>query len=201
MSEAPAAPQQHEKFAHAHYNVKRPLFNFFSFQITDPEGNLSFYVRQKAFKLKEDIRVFGDKDRTEELLLIKARSVIDFSAAYDVMDSITGEHIGVLRRKGWKSMFRDEWEMLDPEELHIGRIREDSGGLAFLRRFLTNLIPQSFHFETEEGDRLAEFNQAFNPFVYRMALDFSADPEQKHLDRRMAIATAVLLVAIEGRQQ
>ncbi|MGB1472715.1 MAG: hypothetical protein ACPG87_06515, partial [Candidatus Thalassarchaeaceae archaeon] len=36
------------------------------------------YSKQKALKLREDIRVYTDEDKKTELICIKARSVIDF---------------------------------------------------------------------------------------------------------------------------
>ena len=46
-----------------------------------------------------------------ELLSIQARQIIDFSAAYDVYDGSTGSKVGALKRKGMKSILRDECEI------------------------------------------------------------------------------------------
>ncbi len=35
--------------------------------IRDAEGNLVFYVKQKVFKLKEEVIVFADQEQTQEL--------------------------------------------------------------------------------------------------------------------------------------
>lgn len=43
--------------------------------IYDQSGNLLLFVKQKGFKLKEDIRVFSDDSKTEERLSIQARKV------------------------------------------------------------------------------------------------------------------------------
>lgn len=152
----------------------------------------------KAFKLREDIRLYTREDKAEELLTIKARQIIDFSATYDVVDPATGQPVGALRRKGMKSMVQDEWEIFDPHGIPIGVIQEDSLILALIRRFATNLIPQKYH-GTVQGDQVFTFHQNFNPFTLRYELDFSADVMDK-LDRRLGIAAAVLLCAIEGRQ-
>jgi len=45
-----------------------------------------------------------------------------------------------------------------------------------------------------------EFHRNFNPFVSKMELDFSKD-RTGALDRRVGIAAAILLVALEGKQQ
>ena len=45
------------------------------------------------FELKEDIRVYSDETDTE-LLFIRARQILDFSAAYDSVDSQMGTKSG-----------------------------------------------------------------------------------------------------------
>ena len=59
-----------------------------------------------------------------------------------------GAKIGVLRRRGLKSLLKDEWEILNAADQQIGTVQEDSWLMATLRRFLTNLIPQTYHVET-----------------------------------------------------
>ncbi|MFP4052482.1 MAG: hypothetical protein ACLFV7_01295 [Phycisphaerae bacterium] len=190
-----------ERYANDQYVIRRKIFSFFgaAFHIYDPQGNVVFYSKQKAFKLKEDIRVFASERMVDEVLSIKARNVVDFSAAYDVVDSTNGEKVGALRRKGWSSLVRDEWQVLDTADNVIGSIKEDSMGMALLRRFLSNLVPQKFHCEAD-GQTVWTFQQNFNPFVLRITLDFSMDTGNV-LDRRLGIAAAILLTAIEGRQE
>ena len=56
------------------------------FNITDRDGKHIAYVRQKMFKLIEDVVVFSDEERSAELFRIKADRWLDFNASY----SITG---------------------------------------------------------------------------------------------------------------
>lgn len=190
-----------DPFALDQYLACRKLLTFFTpkFHIYDVMGQLVAYVEQKAFKLKEDITVFADEEKQRPLLDIKAREVIDFSAAYDVVDASTRQDVGALRRKGWKSILRDEWVLLGPAEQELGRIQEDSQLMATLRRFLSNLIPQRYHIEVE-GRPAGEIRQHFNLFVLKHDVDLRADTGRR-LDRRLALAAVVLLQAIEGRQE
>ncbi|MCK4268838.1 MAG: hypothetical protein KAX16_08405 [Actinomycetia bacterium] len=168
------------------------------FHIYEPDGRLAFYSKQKAFKLKEDIRVFTDESMATEALTITARKILDFSAAYDVVDSMTGEKVGALKRKGFKSMLRDEWVIMDASDNEIGSIQEDSMFLALLRRFLSNLIPQTYA-GSIDGKEVCLFRQNFNPFVTKINVDFTADTGNL-LDRRLGMAASILLCAIEGKQ-
>ena len=196
---ATLAPQ----FRHANYLVRRKVFTLLSakFHIYDPQGNLAFFSRQKAFKLKEDVRVYSDESMSHEMLVIKARSIIDFGATYDVFDpNAGGALVGSLRRKGMKSIVVDEWLFLDAEGRQIGTIKEDSVALALVRRIIAGaLLPQRYDGEVG-GQPVCEFRRNFNPFVSKVSLDFSQDATGR-LDRRLGIAAAVLLVAIEGKQQ
>ena len=188
------------RFGQSRYMIRRKFFKLFggAFHIYDEAGNVAFYSKMKAFKLKEDLRIYSGEDMQEELLTIQARSILDFGATYDVTDATTGERVGALRRKALSSILRDTWLVLDVNEQEVGKVEEDSMLLALVRRFLTNLIPQTF--SGTMGDvRVFTFRQHFNPFIQKIDLDFSVDT-QRRLDRRLGIAAAVLLCAIEGRQ-
>jgi uncharacterized protein YxjI len=179
--------------------VRRKVFRILGagFHVYDPAGKVVGFSEQKAFKLKEDIRVFTDDSKSKELLSIRARQVIDFSAAYDVVDSVGGRKVGALRRKGWSSMFRDSWEILDDGDRPLARVQEDSATLALVRRFLTNLIPQRYHVIAAGEKQVASMRQHFNPFVFKLDVEIGPDCP---VDRRLVLATAVLLAAVEGRQ-
>lgn len=166
------------------------------FQILDMRGNSLLYCHQKLFKLKADIRVYTDQTMQTELLAIKARNIIDFAAAYDVEDAKNGEKVGALRRKGLASIIRDEWHILDLQDNVVGMIRED--GLFALRRMF-KWLPQKYTI-TLGADTVGTVKQSFNPFVFKAVMDLNADPGQK-LDRRLALAAGILLMAIEGRQK
>lgn len=188
-------------FNHRQYLLKRQSLALTGkFRFYDPNGNQVLFSEQKMFKLKEDIRVYADESKSQEVLVIKARSVIDFSASYDVMDGGSGQKVGVLRRKGFKSILRDEWEVLDINDNPIGLLFEDNMTLAVLRRLLLgNLLPQNYDLTMGE-QRVADFKQRFNLFRYELDIDLSMDASRR-LDPRLALAAGILLAAVEGRQE
>jgi len=181
------------------FHIRKHILTFAGakLEVFDPQQQIIFFSQMKAFKLKEDIRIFSGEDMQEEFISIHARTALDFSATYDVTDSKTGEKIGALRRHGMKSMLKDEWSILDNNDNQIGLIQEDNLLLAVLRRFI-GLIPQSFKVEMN-GTKVAEFKQNFNPFVGKLNLDFTMDRAQT-LDRRLGLAAGILLCVIEGKQ-
>jgi hypothetical protein len=184
------------------FTIRRKVFSFLGakFHIYDSDDKLIGFSKQKAFKLKEDIRLYTDESMDKEQLVIQARKVIDFSAAYDVVDSKKDKKIGALQRKGMKSILRDEWVVLDGNDGEIGTIKEDSTGMALVRRFmpLGKLIPQKFMLRDSDGNELAQFRTHFNLFVHRMTV--TVYPEST-ISPYLILAGGLLLVAIEGRNK
>ncbi len=191
----------HPAFQYHQYLLKRQVFALTGkLRFYNPQEQLVLFSEQKMFKLREDIRLYADEQKSQEVLAIQARQIIDFSAAYDVIESATGQKVGALRRKGFKSLLRDEWEVLDPNDQVIGMLFEDNMTLAMLRRLLLGAwLPQDYDL-TLGGQRVADLKQRFNLFRYEMDIDFSMDNTGR-LDRRLGLAAAVLIAIIEGRQE
>ena len=181
------------------FTIRRKVFSFLGakFHIYNAAGDVIGFCKQKAFKLKEDIRIYTDDTAREERLTIKARQIIDFSAAYDVEDSATGQKVGGLKRAGFKSMLRDQWMVMDANDRTIGTILEDSMLMSLLRRFATNIIPQKFLLRSDDGQELATFRGHFNPFVQRMTVTVLPGSSVNPI---LVLASGVLLMAVEGRQ-
>jgi hypothetical protein len=203
MTQSTTPTTLHPAFAHANYTVRRKVMKLFggAFHVYDPAENVIAYSKMKAFKLKEDIRLYTGEDMSQELLVIQARQAIDFSASYDVFDPRANQKVGALRRKGLKSMLKDEWLVLDPWDRDLGLIQEDSMAKALIRRFVdaaSLVLPQAYSVQVG-GQPVATFKQNFNPFVYRLNVDLTAD-SRNLFDRRLALASALLMAAVEGKQ-
>ncbi len=80
--------------------------------VTDATGHLVFYVKQKAFKLKEAVTIFADAQQTVPLYTINADRMLDFSANYHFADR-AGTPIGAVRRQGMKSIWRARYEVVE----------------------------------------------------------------------------------------
>ncbi len=189
-------------FQHPSYLVRRKVFKLLggAFHVFDPAGNVVLYSKQKAFKLKEDIRIYTGEDMGTEVLTIRTDQIIDLGATYHVHDSQQGGvRVGSLKRKGLKSMLRDEWVILDSSGQEVGSIQEDSVALALLRRLMVGwLLPQKYY-GSIGNIPVSLFTRNFNPFISKISLDFSMDT-QGQLDRRLGIAAVIMLLAIDGKQ-
>ncbi len=95
------------------------------FTATDAEGRTVAYVKQKMFKLKEDISIYEDETKAKVNFKIQADRWIDFSAAYSFLDE-KGVEIGKIARKGWASIWKAEYELIDQHERLQYHIREEN---------------------------------------------------------------------------
>lgn len=168
--------------------------------VMDPSGAVVAFSRQKAFKLREEVRVFTDEAESSLLFTIKARSIIDFGATYDI-STPDGMRVGSLRRKGFKSMFKDQWLVLGSQESVDGSLDEAGGtGLALARRF----IPLVAWFMTQDytmtmsDSQVAAFQRNRNPFVSKLAVQVT--PGATRPQRMFVLAAAVLMLIIEGKE-
>ncbi len=195
---------------------RRKFWKFFGAEIviTDAASTQEIgIIQMKAWKLKEDIRLYTDRSQQQEVLAIHARSVIDFGATYDVLDSATTQPIFSLRRKGLKSTFvRDHWDLQDTNGNIFGVIQETSGKLALARRWLEILpfgdiiglifsfVPQTYNITVSDpsGNQVVvgTILHRKNPVIVKMLLDTSM--AQTPVDHRLTIAAVSLLSVIDA---
>ena len=177
----------------------RPIVNLY--RIT-AAGQPVAFVRQQRLKIKEDIRFFTDEAETEELFRIKARAVLEFSGRYDVTTP-AGERIGVLGKVFGKSLLRSTWSVLDANEQELAIAKERSLLWALVRRAVDvipygEFVPILFHFTIDDGERhVGDFTRRIG-VRDTYELDLTGDPERK-LDRRLALALAIALDALQSR--
>jgi uncharacterized protein YxjI len=160
------------------------------------------FVRQKRMAIKEDIRFYADESETRELWRIKARSMMEISARYDVTTP-EGETIGVLGKVFGKSLLRSTWQILDSAEQALAVATERSMSIAVLRRLIEvvpygDFVPIPFHFTIDAGARhIGDLNRRLG-FRDTYDLDVSGDVERA-IDRRLAVSLGIALDALQSR--
>ncbi|MCA1600433.1 MAG: hypothetical protein LC776_01890 [Acidobacteria bacterium] len=165
------------------------------------------FVRQKAFKFKEDIRFYTDETKSVELLRIKARHRFDPRASYDVTDA-DGKKIGAIQKVFGASMFRSTYRIMDAENQELATAREANLGVALARRLVTvvpylenfaNFLPIPYHFVFERnGVEIGSHRRQLFKFHDTYSIDVSADREHV-VDRRLILAIAVGMDALQAR--
>ena len=119
-------------------NLQYPLFLKFKittlssdFTITDNNGNSLAYVRQKMFRLKEDVVVFNNESKTQENYRIKANQWIDFNASYAITDH-SGKNLGKIARKGMRSIWKATYNILDSNDNQKYKVQEENAWVKVL---------------------------------------------------------------------
>lgn len=105
------------------------------FTATDANGQTLGYVRQKMFKLKEDIAIYSDTSQSKVNYRIKADRWLDFSAVYSFFDE-TGIAFGKIARKGWKSLWKSHYEIIDEDDRPQYFIKEENPWIKVMDSFL-----------------------------------------------------------------
>jgi len=177
----------------------RPIANLYRISAG---GQPVAFVRQKKLALKEDIRFFADESETTELFRIKARSMLELGGRYDVT-APDGEQIGAVEKVFGRSLLRSTWRLVGVDDRELGVAKERSQLWALVRRAIDlvpygELIPIVFHFTIDSGDRhLGDFTRRLG-IRDTYDLDLTGDTERT-IDRRLAIALAVALDALQSR--
>tara|TARA_B100000900_G_scaffold138574_1_gene117455 strand:+ start:8118 stop:8705 length:588 start_codon:yes stop_codon:yes gene_type:complete len=186
-----------------HYLIRKKLLKIlgekFHIYSDDSQEILIGYSYQKALKIKEDIRVYTDENESEEIIKIKARNIFDFSGNYDFTDLRNGESLGGIRRHLRKSLFQDSYSVFGPDNQIFGEIKEDRMFNALVRRFVPfakYVLPQQFTLNVP-GNPPTTFTQKMNPVIQKLTVDI---PEGNQLDPRIILGSAMVIIAIEGRQ-
>jgi uncharacterized protein YxjI len=179
-------------FDASHYEVRQRVslgnkYNIYENGSDDPVLRSA----QKTFRLKEDFR-FEDPETGEEVFRVKADSVLDISAAYDIVDSRTDERVGSVRRDAM-SFLKHEYALLGPDGEVVARVREDSVPLAVARRLVTTLIPFSYDVTSPDGATvLGEVSGQFS-----LRDKYTVDLHSDEIDPRLVVIATVVIDAIE----
>jgi uncharacterized protein YxjI len=157
------------------------------------EGELIAFAQQKRMAFKEQVTIYTDDSKQFPFVGFKARSVIDLGATYDVTDH-NGQPIGLFRKDFKSSLLRSTWHVEQPG-LPMATGQERNTAVAILRRFVDSLSWLPYHFDFTYGGQPAFSVDRKWGLRDRYIVDI-ADPR---LDRRVVIAMAVALDALQAR--
>ncbi|WP_212735405.1 hypothetical protein [Herbidospora galbida] len=173
-----------------------PMVNRYVVSAASPDGSegpVVAFAEQKRLALKEQVTFYTDESRAEALAAFKARKIIDLASGYDVVDA-SGTSIGMFRKDFGKSLLRSTWHVQQPGlPTYTGTERRLS--VALLRRFSDSLEWLPYHFDFSVGASIAFSVDRKWGLRDRYAIEIN-DPR---LDRRLVIAMAVALDALQSR--
>jgi uncharacterized protein YxjI len=204
----PVDPNEHDLFLLRQRWA--PVINRYEFTLPGPDGSPGepvCFVEQKRFKFKEDIRFFADDTKQVEVMRLKARQRFDPAARYDITDA-NGGKIGELQKVFGTSLLRSTYRLYDAAGDETAKATEKSIVVALLRRLVgfipyvggfADWLPIPYHFVFVRSDRVLATNTR-RAWKIRdtYTIDLSGDPERT-LDRRLVLATAVGMDALQAR--
>jgi hypothetical protein len=176
--------------------------------LTDATNNLIFYVKQKAFKLKEAVTVFADEAQTRPWFNITADRVLDFNANYSFVD-YTGKQIGAMRRLGRKSLWKAHYEIFDGFQPYpVAIIKEENpwskvfdtlfGEIPILGIFTGYLFHPSYLIHRPDGMPLMRLKKHSSFIGRRFGIDKLAHLEQTE---EMRILLALMMTVLLERSR
>ncbi|MBL8682248.1 MAG: hypothetical protein JNK05_23980 [Myxococcales bacterium] len=185
------------RLAHPRLILKRPWFSLLGrkMYVYAPNRSLLAYVKRPLFKLRDEFTIYADESETQPLLLVKARSVIGINMSYDVIDCASKQRVGTIRSRGWESIFRDTYDLLDEREQPVGVFVET--GNAMLRRLFPFLLGE-WNIEVR-GQTIGRVEQVWQWFEKEFTLDLSANRDA--MDPRFAVALTVFALIRESRRE
>ena len=94
--------------------------------VIDSQANEVLFIKQKVFKLREDIRIFSDQSESREVFNIQAEQILDFNTRYNFYDSKSGQHLGSVKARGWRSIWSATYLIDDARQQQMMLIKEDN---------------------------------------------------------------------------
>jgi len=163
--------------------------------IKDHERNKVGYC-EKGSMFKDGLTVYKDRGKSEELFRIKQKSLTKFTGLFKVL-SPEEKTIGYLKRRGFRSVVRDEWTLLDPKKDKVGSAKSDYVLKDLVRMKYLKSIP--YRYTIHQGERkIGVYKQRLTLLKNSYKLQMKEDPYEK-IDRRSLLSLAICLDAVEEK--
>ncbi len=169
----------------------------------DPDGRgggeVIAFAQQKRVALNSRVTFYTDASKETPFGGFAERDIVTASNVYDVTDA-DGKPVGSFRKNFKKSLFRSTWHLEQPG---IGELTgtERSGRVAVIRRIWQFLpVVDELPLWTYHFDFRLDGQPAFSVTRQRTLRDrYLVDIHDPRLDRRLVIAQAVALDAMQAR--
>lgn len=191
---------QHQFHVHQKITMMINRYEVFADDGQGEPGPLVAFVEQKRMTFKEQVTLYADESKRLVLAAFKARKVIDLASAYDVTTP-DGASVGVFGKVFGKSLLRSTWQLDQPGQQPVA-VSERSMAMALFRRVWDFLpwvgdvpFPWKYHFDFVRDGALVgtvvKKTRFRDHYLVRI--------EDQTLDRRLVLAQAIALDALQSR--
>ena len=177
------------------------------FVAQDANGNTIAYVRQKMLRLLEEVQVFSNENRSQLNYTIRANRWLDFTATYTFTDR-TGFEVGRIVRKGWASLWKAHYEILDERQQPDLVIREENpwakifdsmlGEIPLLGILTGYLFHPSYIVTRPDGTQVVRLKKESSFWGRKFTVDKLADFEKGEEER--VILGLMMLILLERQR-
>ncbi|NJK40457.1 MAG: hypothetical protein HC934_02145 [Acaryochloridaceae cyanobacterium SU_2_1] len=173
--------------------------------VNDATGNLLLYVRQKLFKLREQITICADEAQTQPVYSISADRIIDFSARYHFRDR-NGTELGSVKRKGMKSIWKAHYDIAGgSSEVPVLSIHEENpwvkimdalfAEIPILGLFTGYFFNPTFHVTRPDGTVVMHFSKV-PAFLSRIFTIKQVD-QMTEQEQQLAVLSLLMMILLE----
>ncbi len=175
------------------------------FSITDNKGNDVAYVRQKMFRLKEDVIVFDSDKKNQELFRIKANQWLDFNASYGLTDLVNNKNYGRISRHGMKSIWKASYDIMDENNAAKFTVTEDNawvkvwdnliGEIPIIGMFTGYFLNPAYSVKDASGKVYFKLKKMPSLIGRRFQLDRIVDIDDE--DETLVVLSLLMMVLLE----
>lgn len=173
------------------------------FIATDASGATVFYVREKIFAWKDQIKIYADEQKTNLLYELKSNRLIDFQQTFTITDS-EGRVVGKVRRKTIRSLWRSTFNLMDAYDTHDYTIHEKNpwiklgdsifGEIPVLGALSGYILNPSYILTDDRNQERFELKKEPSFFGRKFSLHKIGDDEK---DEERLVLSVILMVLME----
>lgn len=177
------------------------------FTAKDVEGQTVAYVRQKMFKLKEAITVYSNETKEQINYKIQADKWLDFSTSYAFTNS-EGIEIGKVARKGWRSIWKASYEIIDQNQQLQYHVNEENpwakvfdsmlGEIPIISMFTGYMFNPSYIVTDLKGEQILRIKKEASFFGRRFKLTKLKEFDEDDAERLML--GLMMMILLERRR-
>ena len=182
------------------------LINRYQYFVYDNavQGEQIGFVEQKRFTFREQMTVWKNEQKSEQLFTVRAEKVLDIHGKFLIEDS-SGLLLGYCRKAFGASLLRSTWEIYDAKDQLQFVCKEKNEGVAIGRRIaqfipfvgdFAHIVPFNFIFE-KNGQIVGSHHRVWGSFNDRYALEVTEALD--NCDRRLLLSLGILLDALQDR--
>lgn len=173
------------------------------FTISDNAGNQLGYVRQKLFKLREEVQIFENQSRQNLRFTIKANQWLDFNASYAIKE-VSGNPLGQIARRGMRSFWKATYDIIDETNTAKYKVQEKNPWVKMLDGLIDEIpllgmfsgyfLNPIYLVTDTNGNEIFELKKQPSFWGRKFLLEKTGNP---HNDETLIILSLMMMILLE----